>query len=125
VENRGGFVSTTDAAVAGAFVRAGADTSTCIGREIPRAEIDRFLPGTAAGVRMFEPAAGCFFGRGKADGPLIGHREGGGHGHWPTRYRASYLVSGPGVAKGTSPGMDMREVAAKWAAIIGVAWPPR
>jgi hypothetical protein len=124
-ENRGGFVTTTDPNVAEALSRAGADPASCIGREIPRTEIDRFLPGTPAGTRMFEPAAGCFFGRGKADTALMTRREGGGHGHWPTRYKAAYLVSGPGIPRGTSPAMDMRDIAAKWAAILGIGWPPK
>ena len=122
-ENRGGYVTTLDPTVAAALKSAGPDS--CIGREIPREEIDRFLPGTPGAMRMFEPAPGCYFGRGKADGELIStkHTEMGRHGHWPTRYRATYLLSGPGIPQGITPVMDMREVAGRWAAILGLKWP--
>lgn len=123
-ENRGGYLTTLNAQVAAALSSAG--TKSCVGREIPRAEIDRFLPGTPDAMRAFEPAPGCYFGRGKAEGEVISksHGEAGRHGHWPTRYRASYLLSGPGIPKGLTPALDMRAVAAQWAAILGLTWPP-
>ena len=123
-ENRGGYLTTLNAQVAAALGRAG--TNRCIGREILREEILRFLPGTAEALRAFEPAPGCYFGRGKAEGEVIAasHGEAGRHGHWPTRYRAAYLLSGPGIAKGVTPALDMREVAGRWAAILGLTWPP-
>lgn len=128
-ESRGGYLSTNHAAVAAALVQAGREGGSCVGREIPRTEIERFLPGTPEAARFFEPAAGCYFVRGKADGALVaplsrepGH-EPGHHGHWPTRYRAAYVEWGPGIAKATLPAMDMREVAGRWAAILGIPWP--
>ncbi len=124
IENRGGYLSTLDPRVADALLAAG---NSCVGREIPRGEIDRFLPGSATAMRAFELAPGCYFGRGKADEPIISanHGEAGRHGHWPTRYRASYLVAGPGISKAKLPAMDMREVAGRWAAILGLAWPTK
>jgi len=122
---RGGYLSTTDENVVKALREAGGDAGTCIGREIPRAEVDRFLPGTAAGVMFFEPAAGCFFGRGRADGPMIAEKAGeaGRHGHWPTRFRATFLLWGPGVEKRRLPEMDMREAVVHFARVMGVQWP--
>lgn len=122
IENRGGYVSTLDPKVADALKSSG---NPCVGREIPRTEIDRFLPGSPAALRAFEPAAGCYFGRGKPDDPLMvaGHGEAGRHGHWPTRYRAAYLLAGPGIPPGQAPAMDMRDVAGRWAAILGLTWP--
>ena len=123
-ENHGGYLTTTNDLVAAALRQAG--EASCIGREIPRAEVDRFLPGTPNDVRLFEPAPGCLFSRGTADGALMAEKhEGGGHGHWPTRYRAAYLLSGPGIQAEITPALDMRDVAAQWAAILGITWPPR
>jgi len=123
-EAKGGYVSTVDPKVAAAFVRARNEANTCIGREVPREEIDRFLAGSPVAMRVFEPAEGCLFRSGKPDGDLIAKApEAGGHGHWPTRYRASFVLWGPGIAKQKVPGFDMREVAARWAKIIGIPWP--
>lgn len=123
-KNFGGYVTTSETAVAAALLKAAQQNGSCVGREIPRREIEEFLPGTAE-IRVFEPASGCWFATGKAGGPVVTEKEiaAGHHGHWPTRYRAAYLLAGPGVAKGTSPALGMREVAARWAAILGVAWP--
>lgn len=118
VEVRGGFLSSTNLAASDAFARAGG----CVGREVPRAEVERFLPNAPAGLRIFEPASGCYFARGK-EGASLG--ESGRHGHWPTRYRASFLLWGPGIEKKQMPEMDMRDAAARFAQILGVTWPVR
>jgi hypothetical protein len=123
---KGGYVVTFDSSVAAALASAQADTASCVGREIPRAEVDRFLPGTAAGARLFEPAPGCFFANGKPGGELIAKpTEIGRHGHWPLRYRASFVLSGPGIKTERTPELDMRDAVKYFAKILNLDWPPR
>ena len=124
VEAKSGYASTSDETVVHAFTRAHGEPDSCIGREIPRAEIDRFLPASPAVLRIFEPALGCLFRAGKPGDELISKApEAGTHGHWPTRYRASFVLSGPGIPKRRIAGFDMREVAGRWAQILGLRWP--
>ena len=115
ITSRGAYLWTTDDAVAKAL-RQGGD---CIGREIPKAEVDRFLPNTPLRY-YFEPAPNCFFVRAipKIPGEL------GRHGHWPTRYRATFLLWGPGIKKEALPEMDMRAAAPRFASILNIPWPP-
>ena len=115
VTSRGAYLWTTDNDVAKAL-RQGGD---CIGREIPKAEVDRFLPNTPP-RSYFEPAPGCFFVRAtpKIPGEL------GRHGHWPTRYRATVLLWGPGIKKESLPEMDMRDAAPRFANILNIPWLP-
>jgi hypothetical protein len=65
-----GYLTTFDPQVAAAFVPA-RSPETCIGCEIPRTEIDRFLPDSAPAARLFEPAPGCAFVQGKPNEPII------------------------------------------------------
>ncbi|MBY0505870.1 MAG: ectonucleotide pyrophosphatase/phosphodiesterase [Bryobacteraceae bacterium] len=117
VTARGGYATTTDVEVAKLL----SQPNECVGREVPRHEIDRFLPESPAGLRVFEPAPGCLFRVGKANEPLLAKaNEAGGHGHWPTRYQAAFLLAGPGVKKQRLPGFDMREIANRWATILGI-----
>jgi hypothetical protein len=124
---RGGFLTTYDPAVAAALSEARSDERSCVGREIPRSEVDRFLPGTPSSARLFEPASGCFFAAGKPGGEIVSSQpsELGRHGHWPTRYRAVFVLSGPGVAAERRPEMDMRDAVQQFARVLGLAWPPR
>jgi len=122
---RGGYLITYDAAVAAALSEARVDSGSCVGREIPRSEVDRFLPGTTPEARLFEPAAGCFFATGKAGGEIVSSKPSAGqHGHWPTRYRAVFLMAGPGIQTQGLPEMDMRDAVKHFAKVIGIAWPP-
>lgn len=114
----GGVLTTSHAGAAAAFREAGRDKATCVGREIPETELRRFLPAIPAGTAAFEPAPGCWFGRGAAQGG-----EKGRHGHWPTRYRASFLLWGPGIQPGEMPELDMRDAVRRFAKILGVEWP--
>lgn len=123
---QGGYLTTFDLSVATALAAARSEANSCIGREIPRPEVERFLPGSPAGARLFEPAPGCWFAQGKPGGEIITKPAGlGHHGHWPMRYRASFAISGPGIQQESLPEMDMRDAVKHFAKVLDMAWPPR
>jgi hypothetical protein len=121
---RGGYLITFDSTVASALSQP--EPGSCIGREIPRAEVGRFLPGMAPAARLFEPAPACWFIAGKPGGEMYTSKivELGKHGHWPTRYRASFAIAGPGIKAEHLPEMDMRDAVKNFADILSLAWPP-
>ena len=125
-ETSSGYLSTADAGVAAALREAGARAEPCVGREIPGDEVRRFLPQAPAGLRFFEPAPGCYFtrGTGRAGGTQNQPVELGHHGYWPMRYRASFVLWGPGIRAERLPEMDMREAVKYFAGVLDLSWPP-
>jgi arylsulfatase A-like enzyme len=121
-----GYVTTFEEQTAAAFTAA-RTADSCIGREIPRAEVDRFMPRTSSAARLFEPAPGCVFTQRKASEPLMVNKPTGNghHGHWPTRYRASFVVAGPGIKAERLPELDMRDAVKHFAKVLKLTWPPR
>jgi hypothetical protein len=116
VEVVGGLLATKDAAVA-AKLRA----SGKLGREVPRAELERFVPGTKY-LAAFEPKRNEGFGRQPGGELYLPPHEKGNHGWWPglRDYRAAMVLWGPGVKAGQTPAIAMESVAARFAAILGV-----
>lgn len=95
-----------------------------IGREIPSEELTRFPSTLPRGAAVFESAEGFLFLPGK-DGDIFSKpREIGNHGHWPLRYRAVYVVWGPGIQRETLPEFSMKEIAGRLARILGIAFTP-
>src|SRR5262249_4834260 len=68
-----------------------------IGREIPKDEILRFAAGLASAGGVFESETGFWFGSSNVGEVFPKLEQLGEHGHWPTRYRAVFLASGPGI----------------------------
>ena len=96
-----------------------------IGREISKDEWARFpsvLPANPAAV--FDSADGFMFFAGKGGGIFSKPGEIGNHGHWPMRYRAVYVLWGPGIAHAMLPEFSMRETAGRLANVIGVPFEP-
>jgi predicted AlkP superfamily pyrophosphatase or phosphodiesterase len=96
-----------------------------IGREIPKDEWARFpsvLPANPAAV--FESAEGFMFFPGKGGDIFSKPAEIGNHGHWPMRYRAVYVLWGPGIAQATLPEFSMKEIAGRLAKVLGVVFEP-
>ena len=90
-----------------------------IGREIPKAELAKFpssIPADAAAV--FEPADGFVF---SPRGPEFAKPEEiGNHGHWPMRYRAVFVLWGPGIKHEALPEVSMKEHARRFAQVLGI-----
>lgn len=116
VEVVGGLLATKDAAVA-AKLRA----SGKLGREVPAAEVAKFIPG-AKYAAAFEPKRNEGFGRQPGGELYLPPHEKGNHGWWPglSDYRAAMVLWGPGVKAGQTPAIPMESVAARFAAILGV-----
>lgn len=94
-----------------------------VGREIPKEELQRFpsqLPAGAAAV--FESVAGFMFWPAAGGETFSKPAEIGNHGHWPTRYRAVYVLTGPDIQHDELPEFSMKEIAARLAGVLGVAW---
>lgn len=121
---RGGFVVSSSNDASAAFRQSAADTGACIGREIPHAEVQRFLPEATAASHVFESSAGCYFILGKPDGPVVSpvSTGKGRHGHWPTRYRATFLLHGAGIKPRRMPEMNMLDAVRQFASVLELAW---
>jgi len=117
----GGIAIARDEA-AGEFLRKlSKDPQYGVAREISRDELARFpstLPSNAAAV--FEAADGFMF-RDTPNGEIFSKpREIGNHGHWPMRYRAVYILWGPGIPHEVLPEFSMKEIAGRLAKALGV-----
>lgn len=95
-----------------------ADARYGVGREVPKTEVTRFLPKLQAAA-VFEPAEHFWFSSGAAK-EFADRARGGGHGHWPARYRAVYLARGKQIKAERLPEMSMLEIAGKLAAFVGL-----
>ena len=69
---------------------------------------------------VFESGAGVMFGNTKNGELEAKPEEIGNHGHWPMRYRAVYLLWGPGVPHRALPEFSMKEIAGRIASVLGV-----
>lgn len=119
VRSAGGIAiaETEDAA---AFLR-GLDSRYGIGRAIPKDETTRFAPKLGSAAAVFEPAEHFWFtatGKQEFNKP----HEAGNHGHWPARYRSTYLAWGKSVKPARLPEMSITEIAGKLAAFAGIPW---
>jgi predicted AlkP superfamily pyrophosphatase or phosphodiesterase len=115
----GGTVTAPDARATDFLHQLAKDPKYGIGREIPKEEISRFLsPNLSDAASVFEPADGFMF---SPRGPEFSKPEEiGNHGHWPTRYRAVYVLWGPSIERASLPEFSMKEIAGKLAQVIGV-----
>lgn len=115
----GGTIMAPDAKAAEVLRQLAKDPKYGIGREIPKEELARFpstIPANAAAV--FESADGYLF---SATGPEFAKPgEIGNHGHWPMRYRAVFVLWGPGIRHEALPEFSMKEHAARFAQVLGI-----
>ena len=121
----GGIVVADDEAGA-AWLRAlSAKGGEGVGREIPKAELQRYAPTLAGAVAAFEPEDHVMFG-GASTGPyLTGPREKGEHGFWPLRhdYRSVYALYGAGVRPEKLATLEMLSIKDRLAAVLGLRCP--
>jgi hypothetical protein len=119
----GGIVVARDAAAA-AFLKTLADKGEpALGRQVPKAELERYAPKLAGAAAAYEPAPHYMFG-GATTGPyLTAPREKGEHGFWPLRadYRSVFIEYGPGVKTGRGGPIEMLSQKVRLAAILGVS----
>ena len=116
----GGIAVAQDEAAAEFLRTLKKDAAYGIGREIPKDEVVRFpsvLPLTAGTV--FESSEGFMFTQ---NGETFSKpSEIGNHGHWPMRYRAVYVLWGPGVPHEAMPDISMKQIAGKLANVLGIS----
>src|SRR5262245_19242960 len=93
-----------------------------IGREIPKEEIRRFAPSLASEDGVFESAAGVWFGSTNAGEVFPKPEQLGEHGHWPTRYRAVFLVRAPEIRAERLPEISMKDISQKLAILLGTSF---
>jgi hypothetical protein len=119
-----GSVVRADSPAATAFLRDLAkDSRYGVGREIPKAEVERFAPELARADSVFESAPGFLFGSGdKSSDVVVKSRSAGSHGHWPMRYRSVYAMWDKRTRPGRLPEMPMTEIAAKLAHVLGISF---
>jgi Type I phosphodiesterase / nucleotide pyrophosphatase len=116
----GGIAVAQDEAAAEFLRTLKKDAAYGIGREIPKEEVVQFpsvLPLTAGTV--FESSEGFMFTQ---NGETFSKpSEIGNHGHWPTRYRAVYVLWGPGIPHEAMPEISMKQIAGKLANVLGIS----
>ena len=117
----GGIVVAPDERAADFLRQTAKDGRYGIGREIGKDELAKFpssLPPNPAAA--FEPADGFMFVN-SPKGEVISHPEEiGNHGHWPMRYRAVFILWGKSIPHEALPEFSMKEIAGKFAGVIGV-----
>jgi predicted AlkP superfamily pyrophosphatase or phosphodiesterase len=95
-----------------------------IGREIPRAELSRFVPFITNAVTAYEPVEHAQFTRDLANTAItLPPHERGNHGQWPARadYRSTFILRGLGIKAGKTPEIDMLSIAGRLARVLGVS----
>ncbi len=125
IEAMGGIVVARDADGA-AFLRGLAEKGQeGIGREIPRAELQRYAPELADVAAAFEPAEHIMFGKATTGAYLTPPPEIGEHGFWPLRrdYRSTFIEQGPGISPGHAPEIEMVSLRDRLAKRLGIACP--
>lgn len=119
----GGFVVAPDDRAADFLRETAKDARYGIGREIGKEELAKFplpMPGNPAAV--FESADGFYFAR-SAKGEVFTHPEEiGNHGHWPSRYRAVFVLWGKSIPHEKLPEFSMKDIAGRFAKVMGVSF---
>jgi predicted AlkP superfamily pyrophosphatase or phosphodiesterase len=125
IEQRSGFLTTNNEAVARWLRAAAAAKQHGIGREIPKAELLRFAPALATVAAAFESAPHYLFGVTAQGQATAKPAEVGVHGLWPGRpdYRSSFILWGKGIKAARTPELSMLGIAPRLAMLLGVTLP--
>lgn len=124
VNQSAGLLTAADPKVADWLRIPGNSTRYGIGREIPRPELEAYLPDSSGVTAAFEPAPHHIFGAGGAI--FSKPPEKGVHGLWPRRsdYRASLIIWGRGIRASRQPETDMLNIARRIADLMGLDFRP-
>ena len=119
----GGIAVAQDEAAAQFLRELQKDKAYGIGREIPKDEVARFPSAMPlASGTVFEAATGFMFTQ---NGEVFSKpSEIGNHGHWPMRYRAVYVLWGPGIPHEALPEFSMKGIAGRLAKVLGISFTP-
>jgi predicted AlkP superfamily pyrophosphatase or phosphodiesterase len=103
------------------------DPKLGIGREVPVAECKDMSIDCGEALAVWEPAEHFAFSAGDPASKELHTkpREKGNHGLWPTRanYRSVFVLWGPGIQQQELPEMQMIDIAARFAQVLGVPAP--
>jgi predicted AlkP superfamily pyrophosphatase or phosphodiesterase len=96
------------------------DPGNGIGRQIPAAEWQRFLPDTPVPLAAYEPADGFLFSPKPLDDRYGKPYEIGTHGLWPGRpdYRSVFLLWGPRIKAERLPEMSILDIYPRLRALL-------
>ena len=123
VQARGGVAVAADQSSADFLKELAKDPANGIGREIPPEEWARF-PSAMKSLAAFEPVEGVMFMPGPGAEVFGKPVEIGNHGHWPLRYRSVFVLWGPHVPRESLPEFSMKEIAGRWARVLGIDFVP-
>jgi predicted AlkP superfamily pyrophosphatase or phosphodiesterase len=114
------WVTAATTAEASELERLSRDPSNGIGRQIPAAELRRFLPGKSDIAAAFEPADGFAFSPKPLETKYGKPYEIGTHGLWPGRpeYRSVFLLWGPGIKPERIPEISILDIYPRLHAIV-------
>ena len=120
-----GHVAVADDAEAAALLaELRKDPQYAIGRDVPKDELQKYAPELVGAAAVVEPAPYAWFGSATTGSVVTKPDDLGRHGHWPTRYRAAYLVWGPGITARRMPEFSMKDVAGRIADLLGIPFTP-
>ncbi len=122
VTMRFGFLTTNGEQVIAWLRNASLTNKHGIGREIPKAELQRFAPALANVAAAFESAEHFLFGAAKPGEMFSEPTERGVHGLWPGRrdYSSALILWGAGIKPARKPRASMLTIAPRLADILGV-----
>ncbi len=122
---RGATVSARDASGVAFLEGLAGDARYGIGRRIPDEEVGRFAPELRKEAAVFESAEGIEFAGTSDDAELFGKpREMGNHGHWPTRYRAVFVLTSTGGKPARLGELQLVQEASRFAEVLGISFTP-
>jgi predicted AlkP superfamily pyrophosphatase or phosphodiesterase len=104
-----------------------ADKKYGIGREVPVDEYRHYAADSEPVVAVWEPVEHFAFSPGEAGSSDLHTKphEKGNHGLWPTRpdYRSVFVLWGPGIKAEKLPEMQMTDITARLAEVLGLPAP--
>ena len=112
----GGLLTTKDPVIAKKW-----RDSNLLGREVPLAEVQRFIPDAQVAA-AFEPKRNTGFASKPTTDLHVPPYERGNHGFWPglDDYRAAFVLWGHGIKPSKSPAIPIEDAAHRLATVLGL-----
>lgn len=122
---RGAIVTARDGSGVVFLERLASEGRFGVGRRIPPEEVARLAPGLTKEAAVFESAEHFEFAGTGAGSQIFGKpHEIGTHGHWPTRYRAVFVIAGDSLPARRLGEIPMTQVAPQFAQVLGIVFTP-